>query len=1801
LAEAKAALGGAYDAPEALQAAEDALAPQVVAISEALKKLMMGQRGATGEAAMKFSQLGAGVRSLQNQVDTELKKVRAAKIACAATQKNKVSDERDSVAFQEILPEATQKTNIAEDAVEKAVITSEMITTSGDDLEDVRRAVSDTEQAAQEAQKALGEARIHLNAKTALCRRFQSETVKAQAASELAKLQGALQAAQNKLNPLKNVRTDFTQRTAAQKLVQETLEKLTPAEVEVDGADEATGMLSSESTPETVQQAERAVSKASDHINVVLRWLLSKKATAAGIVREELTKLEERAKGSSLRLTQLRIQHRELTEKSVCDSVLQEAADKLKSVEETVTKAADAEGPFLMGVEDLPLEETLSAVKGCEAAVSTANTAVSIARMFIATKLVEAKRFTEKLSGDATAKLKEFQTELDAHGKRLTELKKNSAERKKSATMKEAESEVSKAEELSKQVGQAAEILTDDAKLMSLSAEEIRAASQQSLDAEKAANAALAAARKFITARQIESKGKDMSAEVASELIKYQTRLSTAQSELGKFKKLSGSVEQRLSAKRVVEEATAKLASAEEKVAKLAELVEALDNDDSEATADAEAAGTEAIETEAVADADAEGQAADAEEKPAATEGKAAGGEKKTKKGDTKAVESAAAEAQVAVKTASRFLESQTRAQGFAKEEMSKMQPKSQEVQKKLSETITAMKEKTEKLVVNAIIQESKDRVSEAEASVAKVTEAEEPFLKSDEMPIEEASKLMAELDAAMQNSHTAIGSAKTFLAMKRLAAKRLTDNSAKKSMDELTELQVRLDAVAKKMAETKKGIAERRMATAKREADSRVTTAEKKVEEACEATQALTNADSLAPEEMKDACEKAGTAQHAASACITETKAFLQKQQRDAKLIASDSSMPVELTKLLERLTKAQSDLDKQKAALRDQEHKFVAQRLLEDATQLVDDLETMVQTTKDTAEPLTSEKGGFIVGVYLSGVVAALKSHMKTENKSAKSLHEAMGEAGPVTEAKFVAFMAKLPGQSDLLSEDQLKLAFARMDIMGGGEVGEEQFLDLLRTRLMVNTVVAMTDTMAVKGGKTLRKLDLAEMVEQIEEPTKDPDLGLLRVKAKAEKDGKEGYITVCGNQGTAYLVTYDAESALERKVEQALQDLMAAGGKAQKYVETKVDELKNVHKGPLSETKALLLALGPRIREAQQARKQLKAKLVEAKGRHKEEVEKDKKVRQEAIDRQAADKIMEEVDKVVKVAEEQAERAIELAQKLAKSDGSDVDDLLKSMEAAEKDLAAVTEPTATAVAVVKQQMQLDSVKNAAEGPFRETRTALVKVKVKLGTMESRCKKQISLLAGARKQVTHRAQLALQRALRKHASAKGLQPAEVFKELSNGGDAVSAQALRKFLENIPDSGVNASQLDLGVDKLATSLSKLSMASMFQEYHRCIKDIAITTAFEVKESKTIRKLLEGEIVEVLETRKGDDESVPTRMRCRALVDLQEGWITLKGNQGTAFMDTCSKPFFCSEQEASLQMSFASSSEEVCKLVPGEVLEVLEGPRQEEAMETKRVKGKAGKDGKLGWVTLTSPGGRENLELAKLLICKQPIAITTTFDITEGKSIRKLEVGEPLELLEEPKEDAVRRLTRVKARTKNDGKEGWVTLKGNHGTSYADETDTHYICKFSVPLQKRCATTSEEIRIIEEGEVFEVVDGPKSETKEGARRVRARGLSSGSEGWFTLSATFTEWSVRYKVAQSTVLNDGIAIKDSKVIRKLEAGEFLEALDVPELEKSAGVLRARVRAEKDGATGFATIRGNKGTEVMKPVLFDSKED
>uniref|UniRef100_A0A7S0A754 Uncharacterized protein n=1 Tax=Pyrodinium bahamense TaxID=73915 RepID=A0A7S0A754_9DINO len=757
--------------------AEQLLTPQVTALGEVVKKVQDSQRFAVGDIVKSFQHLSNTVKNLHDNLTGELNNMRTSRQKVEQDQKQKVVEERDTRILEELMPEALEKTNTAEDMVEKTVITSEMISSCGDDADMVKQAIEETERSAKAAQAAIGEARIYLNAKLASTRRF-AERVRERASGELGKLQQQLQDAQNKLSPLKNVRQDYNQRKEAQKLVAEVEEKVVLAEVDVDRAEEMVSLLNADApTKDGLTQAQTALQVAENHINKAMQLYETKKQSASGMPLEELSKLGPRGEAARTRITQLRSNLKEAGERVTTEGYLEEASDKVQAVTDALGKLEDSESRLQEG-DEISLEETLATVKASEQLAAGAQTASSMARMFIQMKTLEVKRFSKGPSSEATQKLTDFQKQLEVATKRLIELKSGVNRRKRMALVREAESRVAKAEKLVETVKEAASIFADDAKLMELSPEEIREASEKTTVCEKEANEALMEVRKFVTARQIEAKGKDASVEISTELIKFQTRLSTAQSEVAKQRKLFTSVEQRLAVKRLLDEAEKKLNETEEKVAKAMEAVAGLDGLGMEPADDAK-------ESDKM----------------------------------VKEAELAVQEAQISTRTTSRFLESQSRSQGFAKDAISKLEPRVKQCQDKVQSASTQIKERSEKIFARSIIHEAEAKVGECEAGLRKAQDAEAPFLQvEDGAVLDKASVMISEFERAIQAAQSVATSSKTFISMKRLTVKRLTDAASQTTNEALTKMQGTIDDVIKKLSEMRTRSAELKRAALRRE-----------------------------------------------------------------------------------------------------------------------------------------------------------------------------------------------------------------------------------------------------------------------------------------------------------------------------------------------------------------------------------------------------------------------------------------------------------------------------------------------------------------------------------------------------------------------------------------------------------------------------------------------------------------------------------------------------------------------------------------------------------------------------------------------------------------------------------------------------------------------------------------------------------------------------------------------------------------------------------------------------------------------
>jgi len=75
--------------------------------------------------------------------------------------------------------------------------------------------------------------------------------------------------------------------------------------------------------------------------------------------------------------------------------------------------------------------------------------------------------------------------------------------------------------------------------------------------------------------------------------------------------------------------------------------------------------------------------------------------------------------------------------------------------------------------------------------------------------------------------------------------------------------------------------------------------------------------------------------------------------------------------------------------------------------------------------------------------------------------------------------------------------------------------------------------------------------------------------------------------------------------------------------------------------------------------------------------------------------------------------------------------------------------------------------------------------------------------------------------------------------------------------------------------------------------FYSVVKETLLTDGLSVQDSKTVRRLAKGEVIEVLEFQKKDASVDVKRIRGKAKLDGASGWITVASNQGTIFLEPC--------------------------------------------------------------------------------------------------------------------------------------------------------------------------------------------------------------------------------------------------------------------------------------------------------------------
>jgi len=135
------------------------------------------------------------------------------------------------------------------------------------------------------------------------------------------------------------------------------------------------------------------------------------------------------------------------------------------------------------------------------------------------------------------------------------------------------------------------------------------------------------------------------------------------------------------------------------------------------------------------------------------------------------------------------------------------------------------------------------------------------------------------------------------------------------------------------------------------------------------------------------------------------------------------------------------------------------------------------------------------------------------------------------------------------------------------------------------------------------------------------------------------------------------------------------------------------------------------------------------------------------------------------------------------------------------------------------------------------------------------------------------------------------------------------------------------------------------------------------------------------------------------------------------------------------------------------------------------------------------------------------------IVLSDNLLIEQSAQIRRMSVGEVIEVSSGPATDSSIGVYRIHGRALRDGIVGWATIAGNQGITFLTPGGTIFkvtaATALTEDLKDLSGTTG--VRMLVEGEILEVVDWARtSRSALGVTRVRAKACRDGAEGWATI-------------------------------------------------------------------------------------------
>lgn len=223
----------------------------------------------------------------------------------------------------------------------------------------------------------------------------------------------------------------------------------------------------------------------------------------------------------------------------------------------------------------------------------------------------------------------------------------------------------------------------------------------------------------------------------------------------------------------------------------------------------------------------------------------------------------------------------------------------------------------------------------------------------------------------------------------------------------------------------------------------------------------------------------------------------------------------------------------------------------------------------------------------------------------------------------------------------------------------------------------------------------------------------------------------------------------------------------------------------------------------------------------------------------------------------------------------------------------------------------------------------------------------------------------------------------AVIAEKMAKAQSEAKAQALEDAAEGKDsekkDAGKDSEKKEAGDKKekaaetprTDVTLTKDEFTRLVRVYYKVVKEIVLSDNLHIGQSKQIRRMNVGEVMEVTFGPACDTSIGIYRVNVRAFKDGLGGWVTVAGSQGATFLQPGGAIFRVVHpviMSTELRDVDGTDSVTVTTLQTGDVVEAIEWARtSRSSLGVSRVKGRSGA-GLCGWVTIMGNDGMSYLE-----------------------------------------------------------------------------------------------------------------------------------------------------------------------------------------------------------------------------------------